>query len=158
MHANVLVEVLGILGNLNLPDFGFERWVEKYELIHFLAEALQPEVVEDDILLEVSRKSIIKCHQTITKTNRSDRFLAECCYIHESKFFSGIKITFGYYRRLWCSCRSSATQGLQQRLSKLGLSPCLWSSLQQKSRTMSLFCRSPSCSSSFLRIRRPQPS
>lgn len=53
VHANVLVEVLGILGNLNIPDFGFERLVEKYELIHFLAEALQPEVVEDDILLEV---------------------------------------------------------------------------------------------------------
>lgn len=53
VHANVLVEALGILGNLNLPEFGFEALVDKYDLITFLAEALQPEVVEDDILLEI---------------------------------------------------------------------------------------------------------
>jgi len=51
VHANVLVETLGILGNLpSLPDFGFEALVDKYDLISFLAEALQPEVVEDDIV------------------------------------------------------------------------------------------------------------
>ena len=51
--SNVLVEVLGTLGNLSIPEVDFEALVTEHGLIEFLAAAIRPDVVEDDILLEV---------------------------------------------------------------------------------------------------------
>ena len=51
--AEVFVEVLGCLANLNLPKFNFGDLVERHDLLNFLAEFAKPGMVEDDILLEV---------------------------------------------------------------------------------------------------------
>jgi len=51
--SNVLVEVLGVLGNMTIAEVDFETLVQEHGLIDFLAAAIRPDVVEDDILLEV---------------------------------------------------------------------------------------------------------
>lgn len=55
----LLVEVLGTLGNLAIPEFDYAELIAKFDVLPFLSTFLQPGaqyihgVVEDDILLEV---------------------------------------------------------------------------------------------------------
>mmetsp|Transcript_33441 Transcript_33441/g.72987 ORF Transcript_33441/g.72987 Transcript_33441/m.72987 type:complete len:453 (-) Transcript_33441:38-1396(-) len=49
----LLVEVLGCLGNLNIPQFDPFYLVKEHKLMDFLAAHLVPGEVEDDIVLEV---------------------------------------------------------------------------------------------------------
>ncbi|CAG9461545.1 unnamed protein product [Pedinophyceae sp. YPF-701] len=52
--SNVLVEVLGMLGNVgSLPGVDFAKILREHDLLRFLAAAVRPDMVEDDILLEV---------------------------------------------------------------------------------------------------------
>eukprot|EP00232_Nephroselmis_pyriformis_P016886 CAMPEP_0182884136 /NCGR_PEP_ID=MMETSP0034_2-20130328/18803_1 /TAXON_ID=156128 /ORGANISM="Nephroselmis pyriformis, Strain CCMP717" /LENGTH=702 /DNA_ID=CAMNT_0025017309 /DNA_START=48 /DNA_END=2152 /DNA_ORIENTATION=+ len=51
--SDLLVEVMGCIGNLNIPEFDFLKLVREHQLLDFLAMHLQPGVVEDDIMLEV---------------------------------------------------------------------------------------------------------
>jgi len=52
-QADLLVELLGILGNVNLPEISFARILVEYDLISFLQHHLQPGRSEDDIILEI---------------------------------------------------------------------------------------------------------
>jgi hypothetical protein len=49
----LVVECLGILGNLSLPELDFESLVTEFELIPFINEKLMPGAAEDDLILEV---------------------------------------------------------------------------------------------------------
>ncbi|KAK3239306.1 Adenylyl-sulfate kinase (APS kinase) [Cymbomonas tetramitiformis] len=49
----LLVEVLGTLGNLNIPEFDYYYLVREHGLTDFLSAHLDPGEVEDDIVLEV---------------------------------------------------------------------------------------------------------
>mmetsp|Transcript_18523 Transcript_18523/g.35810 ORF Transcript_18523/g.35810 Transcript_18523/m.35810 type:complete len:776 (-) Transcript_18523:393-2720(-) len=51
--SELLVEVLGTLGNLNIPEFDYFHLVKSHNLMQFLAAHLIPGEVEDDIVLEV---------------------------------------------------------------------------------------------------------
>ena len=50
--TEVLVEVLGTLGNLAIPQFDYGELVERHGLMEFLGMLLQPGVTDDDVLLE----------------------------------------------------------------------------------------------------------
>mmetsp|Transcript_22516 Transcript_22516/g.76554 ORF Transcript_22516/g.76554 Transcript_22516/m.76554 type:complete len:799 (+) Transcript_22516:38-2434(+) len=52
-HSDLLVEILGTLGNLNIPQFDYTTLVREHDLLSFLSQLMQPGVVEDDIMLEV---------------------------------------------------------------------------------------------------------
>lgn len=49
--SDVLVEVLGTLGNLTIPEFGFLELVREHDLLSFLAQHIRSGA-EDDIVLE----------------------------------------------------------------------------------------------------------
>ena len=51
--AELFVEVLGALANLNIPEFDFLGLARKHDMLSFLAQYAQPGAVDDDILLEV---------------------------------------------------------------------------------------------------------
>jgi hypothetical protein len=53
INSNVLVEVLGTLGNLAVPELEFDHLVHEHQLIEYLASAIRTDLVDDDILLEV---------------------------------------------------------------------------------------------------------
>jgi hypothetical protein len=59
--SELLVEVLGTIGNLNIPEFDFYYLVREHRLMEFLAAHLAPGEVDDDIMLEVSE--CCHCHQ-----------------------------------------------------------------------------------------------
>lgn len=48
-----LVECLGILGNLTIPDLDYEKIALKYDLIDWMIKKLEPDACADDIILEV---------------------------------------------------------------------------------------------------------
>eukprot|EP00164_Ancoracysta_twista_P002021 GFYU01002664.1.p1 GENE.GFYU01002664.1~~GFYU01002664.1.p1 ORF type:complete len:747 (-),score=301.65 GFYU01002664.1:27-2267(-) len=52
-ESDLLVEVLGTLGNLTLPEYDFARLIEEYDLLEFFAKHLTPGYSDDDIVLEV---------------------------------------------------------------------------------------------------------
>lgn len=52
-HQDLLVEVLGVLSNLNIENFNYAQFIADHELLSFLSSYLQPGTVEDDIVLEV---------------------------------------------------------------------------------------------------------
>ncbi|KAG7176251.1 Kinesin-associated protein 3-like, partial [Homarus americanus] len=49
----LVLECVGVLGNLSLPDLDYCQLLTKYNLIDWIKESLQPEAVEDDLALEV---------------------------------------------------------------------------------------------------------
>jgi len=51
--TDLLVEILGTLGNLNIPHFDYTNLVYQHDLLSFLTSHIHPGVVEDDIMLEV---------------------------------------------------------------------------------------------------------
>eukprot|EP00899_Mesostigma_viride_P023928 jgi/Mesvir1/471/Mv11346-RA.1 len=51
--SELLVEVLGTLGNLTMPEFGLEELITEFDLLRFMGDHLNGGVVEDDIVLEV---------------------------------------------------------------------------------------------------------
>lgn len=53
VSAELFVEVLGCLANLNLPEFDFGVLVRRHDLLNFLSQFAVPDAVDDDILLEV---------------------------------------------------------------------------------------------------------
>ena len=50
--SDLMVEVLGILGNMNVTEVDYGKLVQEHRLLPFISSLLQPGVVEDDILLE----------------------------------------------------------------------------------------------------------
>ncbi|KAK8721272.1 hypothetical protein OTU49_012869, partial [Cherax quadricarinatus] len=48
-----VLECVGVLGNLSLPDLDYTQLLSKYNLIDWIKESLQPDAVEDDLALEV---------------------------------------------------------------------------------------------------------
>ncbi|XP_045615495.1 kinesin-associated protein 3 isoform X2 [Procambarus clarkii] len=48
-----VLECVGVLGNLSLPDLDYSQLLSKYNLIDWIKESLQPDAVEDDLALEV---------------------------------------------------------------------------------------------------------
>ncbi|XP_071530765.1 kinesin-associated protein 3 isoform X1 [Panulirus ornatus] len=48
-----ILECVGVLGNLSLPDLDYCQLLSKYNLIDWIKESLQPDAVEDDLALEV---------------------------------------------------------------------------------------------------------
>eukprot|EP00892_Ulva_mutabilis_P011239 jgi/Ulvmu1/8488/UM044_0022.1 len=53
VSAELFVEVLGCLANLSLPEFDFGALVRRHDLLNFLSQFVEPDAVDDDILLEV---------------------------------------------------------------------------------------------------------
>ena len=53
-----LTQVLGTIGNLNIPEFDFYYLVREHRLMEFLAAHLAPGEVDDDIMLEVSESVV----------------------------------------------------------------------------------------------------
>ncbi|EDQ93153.1 uncharacterized protein MONBRDRAFT_22625 [Monosiga brevicollis MX1] len=51
--ADMLVELVGILAQLDIENFNFEALVTEYDLIPLMRDILQPGVAEDDLVLEV---------------------------------------------------------------------------------------------------------
>jgi len=51
-HSDLLVELLGILGNLSGPGINWVKLAEDHNLVPLLTKFLQPGVVEDDVILE----------------------------------------------------------------------------------------------------------
>lgn len=49
----MLVELLGVFGNLNIPDFDFHHLVVEYEMLDFIIEGLLPAAVDDDVVLQL---------------------------------------------------------------------------------------------------------
>lgn len=52
-NEEFILECLGILGNLTIPDLDYERLLEEYNLIPWLRTKLTPGSCEDDLILEV---------------------------------------------------------------------------------------------------------
>ena len=50
---NLLVELLGVLGNMTLTDVPFAQILTDYDMINFLHKHLAPGASEDDIVLEI---------------------------------------------------------------------------------------------------------
>ena len=50
----LLVEILGTLGNLTNLDMEFEEHVRRHDLLYFLSMHLQSGLIEDDIILEIT--------------------------------------------------------------------------------------------------------
>ncbi|XP_070538501.1 kinesin-associated protein 3-like isoform X1 [Ptychodera flava] len=48
-----VIESLGILGNLTIPDLDYELLLKEYDLVPWIKERLQPGAAEDDMVLEV---------------------------------------------------------------------------------------------------------
>ncbi|XP_006812486.1 kinesin-associated protein 3-like [Saccoglossus kowalevskii] len=48
-----VIETLGILSNLNIPDLDYELLLKEYGLVSWIKERLQPGAAEDDLVLEV---------------------------------------------------------------------------------------------------------
>eukprot|EP01137_Pigoraptor_chileana_P023966 Opistho-2@91147 len=49
----LLVEVLGILGNMNIAQFDFRKLLTDYDLVPFINERLLPGAADDDVVLEI---------------------------------------------------------------------------------------------------------
>ncbi|XP_076359971.1 kinesin associated protein 3 isoform X2 [Tachypleus tridentatus] len=52
-NEEFVLECLGVLGNLSVPDLDFERLLKKHNLLQWMERNLIPGVCEDDIVLEV---------------------------------------------------------------------------------------------------------
>ncbi|XP_022237019.1 kinesin-associated protein 3-like [Limulus polyphemus] len=52
-NEEFVLECLGVLGNLSVPDLDFERLLKKHNLLHWMEKKLIPGVCEDDLVLEV---------------------------------------------------------------------------------------------------------
>ena len=51
---DILPEVLGILGNLNIPNFDFQKLIQEHKLVVFIRSLVKnPETLEDDIALNL---------------------------------------------------------------------------------------------------------
>ncbi|XP_033122038.1 kinesin-associated protein 3-like [Anneissia japonica] len=50
---DLVLEALGILANLTIPDLDYELIVREYQLVPWIKERLQPGAAEDDLVLEV---------------------------------------------------------------------------------------------------------
>ncbi len=50
---DILVEVVGILANLRIPDFNYEKLMEEYNILDFIVQRLLPGAALDDFVLEV---------------------------------------------------------------------------------------------------------
>lgn len=68
--AELFVEVLGALANLNIPEFDFLGLARKHDMLSFLAQYAQPGAVDDDILLEV--RGVFNGGQGVGFWNRAD--------------------------------------------------------------------------------------
>ena len=62
--SDLMVEVLGTLGNLNVPEFDFTELCQEHDLFNYMAVLLQPGVVEDDIMLEAVIFVVRRCRLT----------------------------------------------------------------------------------------------
>ncbi|XP_078603734.1 kinesin-associated protein 3-like isoform X3 [Branchiostoma floridae x Branchiostoma japonicum] len=47
-----VIECLGILGNLTIPDLNYELLLQEYDLVSFIKDKLKPGNAEDDVVLE----------------------------------------------------------------------------------------------------------
>ncbi|XP_078687580.1 kinesin-associated protein 3-like isoform X3 [Branchiostoma floridae x Branchiostoma belcheri] len=47
-----VIECLGILGNLTIPDLNYELLLQEYDLVTFIKDKLKPGNAEDDVVLE----------------------------------------------------------------------------------------------------------
>merc|ERR1719324_961821 len=64
-NPDLLVEVLGTLGNLNGIGINFAQLIEEQRLVDFFEQHLKPDHVEDDILLEVIVFIGTVCHDAV---------------------------------------------------------------------------------------------
>ncbi|CAD7703555.1 unnamed protein product, partial [Ostreobium quekettii] len=61
--AELFVEVLGCLANLNIPEFDFHSLASRHGLLEFLSGYLEAGAVDDDILLEVVMFLAVLCNE-----------------------------------------------------------------------------------------------
>lgn len=50
---DMLVEILGVFGNLIIPDLDYQQLLEEYSLLDFINEKLLPSAADDDIVLQL---------------------------------------------------------------------------------------------------------
>eukprot|EP00050_Salpingoeca_kvevrii_P021998 m.119622 g.119622 ORF g.119622 m.119622 type:complete len:749 (-) comp9559_c0_seq2:85-2331(-) len=50
---DILVEVVGILGNIDVENFDYEKLIVEYQLLDFILDKLMPGAAKDDLILEV---------------------------------------------------------------------------------------------------------
>ena len=48
-----VLECVGVLGNLSLPDLDYSQILTKFNLLNWIMNQLQPDAVADDLALEV---------------------------------------------------------------------------------------------------------
>ena len=49
------VEAIGVLGNLAIDNFNYQKLLEYYDLLAFMSDLLVPQAADDDIVLEAVR-------------------------------------------------------------------------------------------------------
>ena len=52
LTSDFLIEVVGTLGNLALPEFGYDTLIDEHDILGFLEKNLLPNNTDDDMLLE----------------------------------------------------------------------------------------------------------
>ena len=52
-NEEFVLECVGILGNLTLPDLDFTRILKEFEMIYWMRERIVPNSGEDDLILEI---------------------------------------------------------------------------------------------------------
>jgi hypothetical protein len=95
----LLVEILGILANLNGVDVPFAEYLVNYDLVPLLQRLLLPGVAEDDIVLEVvmfigacagdpncapilaSSHLVQSLHDTLTEKQNDDEIVLQTVYV-----------------------------------------------------------------------------
>ncbi|XP_066913808.1 kinesin-associated protein 3-like [Clytia hemisphaerica] len=73
-----VVECVGILGNLNIPELEYAMMLKEYDLLNFIKSKIVPGVTEDDLVLEV-----IIMTGTIASDEGCASLLAESGIIHD---------------------------------------------------------------------------
>ena len=53
MNDEFVLECVGILGNLTLPDLDFTRLLKEFEMVNWMRSRLMPNSWEDDLILEI---------------------------------------------------------------------------------------------------------
>ena len=100
-EADLMVEVVGLLANLSIPDFDYAAFVSEFELLDFISERLLPDAASDDVVLQlvmllgtvladdecaqlVARSGIIESLVELMQAKQEDDEivlqLAFCCY------------------------------------------------------------------------------
>ena len=109
--SDLMVEVLGTLGNLNIPQFDMTELCQEHGLLEYMAALLNPGVVEDDVALE----AIIFTGAVVNKANAHlivEAGLVERIYnlMSEKKEDDEFVLQIAYsFQRMLCSAATRDT-------------------------------------------------